>query len=709
MIRNPSETIKLRQYHVGAGSFDVNLLFSDGTEYYRKYSKTDRGWDVRLRLRAPSEGVFGVSVITESGEGFAMHRFETAGKLAYFETVIHYPECGRKYCFKITGTGSGEDSGQTVWYLKDGVSYYPEGDRFFVILPELSVPEWAKGAVIYQIFTDRFFNGDPSNDVTEGEYYYLGTCAHKVSDWDSYPASDDTQRFYGGDIKGIWDKLDYLQDLGVEVLYLNPIFVSPSNHKYDAQDYAYVDPHYGVIVKDGGEPLPEGCSDNSQASRYITRVACAENLEAGNRFFADFVSDVHRRGMRIILDGVFNHCGSFNKWLDREKIYHGKEGYEPGAFVSAESPYRNYFNFTSENWPDNTDYEKWWGVATLPKLNYEASEELFNIVMETGRKWVSAPYGIDGWRLDVARDVGHSEEYNHYFWRSFRNAVKSANPDTVLIAEEYEDPSAWLNGDQWDTIMNYRAFMEPVGWYLTGIEKHSDYSRPDLKNNYEEFASAMKREMAAFHHESLFCSMNELSNHDHSRFLTRTNGKTGRTREMGPEAANEGVSEAVMREAVLIQMTWPGSPAVYYGDEAGVCGWTDPDDRRTYPWGHENLNLLEFHKAAIALHREHSALRAGSFKMLGGEGGVMAYCRFNREESVIVAINNEEFEVSVDIPVTEAGAGSSAEYLCRLITSRTGFSRDAGSYTVTDGYLHIKMPPQSGAAFCSDALKNDSY
>ena len=201
--------------------------------------------------------------------------------------------------------------------------------------------------------------------------------------------------------------------------------------------------------------------------------------------------------------------------------------------------------------------------------------------------------------------------------------------------------------------------------------------------------------------------MNELSNHDHSRFLTRTGGRTGRTREMGPEAANEGVCEAVMREAVLIQMTWPGSPAVYYGDEAGVCGWTDPDNRRTYPWGRENRGLLEFHKAAIALHREHAALRTGSFKMLGGEGGVMAYCRFSREESVIIAINNEERYIAADIPAEEAGLGSSVTLVCRLMTSAEGFETDCGAYTVTDGWLHMVLPPQSGAVFCSGPVRNE--
>ena len=174
---------------------------------------------------------------------------------------------------------------------------------------------------MYQIFVDRFCNGDPSNDVEDGEYIYIGAPSRKVKDWDQMPASLDIRNFYGGDLQGVMDKLDYLQDLGIEVIYFNPLFVSPSNHKYDIQDYDYIDPHYGVIVEDGGELLPEGAADNIRATKYQKRVGDMRNLEASNRLFIRLVEEMHQRGMRVILDGVFNHCGSFNKWLDRERIY----------------------------------------------------------------------------------------------------------------------------------------------------------------------------------------------------------------------------------------------------------------------------------------------------------------------------------------------------------------------------------------------------
>ena len=182
---------------------------------------------------------------------------------------------------------------------------------------------------------DRFFNGDTSNDVETDEYFYIGEGTEKVEDWNKYPAQMGVREFYGGDIAGVWQKLDYLQDLGVEVIYFNPIFVSPSNHKYDIQDYDYIDPHIGKIVKDEGELLKRSeqgnlmCDPehpNKNASRYICRVTDKENLEASNQFFADFVEEAHKRGMKVILDGVFNHCGSFNKWLDRECIYEDAPG-----------------------------------------------------------------------------------------------------------------------------------------------------------------------------------------------------------------------------------------------------------------------------------------------------------------------------------------------------------------------------------------------
>ena len=333
---------------------------------------------------------------------------------------------------------------------------------------------------IYQIYTDRFYNGDKTNDVETNEYFYIGDYSRKVTDWNKYPDTMGVREFYGGDLQGVLDKLDYLQDLGIEVIYFNPLFVSPSNHKYDIQDYDYIDPHFGVICEDGGEVLADGDRDNANATKYQKRVAGLANLEASNELFIKLVEELHRRGMKVILDGVFNHCGSFNKWMDRERIYENQKEYAPGAYVSAQSPYRSYFDFREdeeEKWPYNRSYDGWWSHDTLPKLNYEGSKELEEYILRVGQKWVSPPYNADGWRLDVAADLGHGSEYNHGFWKKFRKKVKEANPEALILAEHYGDPSSWLQGDEWDSVMNYDAFMEPLTWFLTGMVKHSEIGR----------------------------------------------------------------------------------------------------------------------------------------------------------------------------------------------------------------------------------------
>ncbi|HEX3075993.1 MAG TPA: glycoside hydrolase family 13 protein, partial [Lachnospiraceae bacterium] len=498
------------------------------------------------------------------------------------------------------------------------------------------------------------------------------------------------------DLKGVMKKLDYLQELGVEAIYLNPIFVSPSNHKYDIQDYDYVDPHFGVIVKDEGAVLSKGDNNNKNATKYITRVTAKENLEASNALFIELVEEIHRRGMRIILDGVFNHCGSFNKWLDRERIYEGQEGYEKGAYVDGDSPYRTFFKFRDGTWPYNNRYDGWWGHDTLPKLNYEESPKLYEYIMNIARKWVSPPYNVDGWRLDVAADLGHSNEYNHKFWKDFRKAVKEANPEALILAEHYGDPTSWLQGDEWDTVMNYDAFMEPLTWFLTGVEKHSDEYREDLYGQYEAFYSSMSHHMTRFNTQSLLVAMNELSNHDHSRFLTRTNRRVGRTGTCGPNSANENINKGIMREAVLIQMTWPGAPTIYYGDEAGVCGWTDPDNRRTYPWGHEDKELISLHKELIHIHRSYEALKTGSMIFLAGGNQFISYGRFDENDKIVIAVNNSRQEISPEISVWELGILDTDRLVRLILTTEQGYDLEAKMYQVQSGILKVTLPPLSG-------------
>ena len=666
-------------------------LFCDGTEGYVYPPEPKENELVTFRFRTAKDDADRVGLVT-SADTYVMEKECTQGEFDYYTFETRLGEEPFRYCFEVqSGT-------EKYYYGRCGISREILEYYNFVVVPGFSTPDWAKGAVMYQIFTDRFYNGDKSNDVETNEYYYIGDYSRRVTNWDKYPANMGVREFYGGDLQGVMDKLDYLQELGVEVVYFNPLFVSPSNHKYDIQDYDYIDPHYGKIVDDGGEVLPNGVTDNSQATKYKKRTTGLKNLEASNELFIKLVEELHRRGMKVILDGVFNHCGSFNKWMDRERIYEGEKDYEPGAYISADSPYRSYFRFFKEepeNWPYNGNYDGWWGHDTLPKLNYEDSVKLENYILYIGRKWVSPPYNVDGWRLDVAADLGRSNEYNHDFWKKFRTAVKDANPSALILAEHYGDPSDWLKGDEWDTVMNYDAFMEPITWFLTGMEKHSDEAREELLGNIDNFIGSMAHHMSNMLTPSLQVAMNELSNHDHSRFLTRTNHMVGRVEHLGPEAANEYVNKAVMREAVVMQMTWVGAPTIYYGDEAGVCGFTDPDNRRTYPWGREDHELIAFHKEAIRIHKEHPALRTGSLKILGGEENVLSYARFKGNDRIVIVINNRSERTEVKVPVWEAEIPAKCRMKRLLYSYKDGYTTEYEEYLVEDGEVVANMGPHS--------------
>lgn len=670
-----------------------DAIFSDGTELFRSPSEPACNSTMTVRLRMPLDAAFKAYVFCD-GNRIPMQKCREHVLYSLYEAQIAVAETTVTYAFEVATPEDG-----TWYYNMNGLQDYHDSSWDFRVTPGFSTPDWAKGAVMYQIFVDRFCNGDVENSVTDREYYYIDSYVHKVDNWNKCPESNDVAAFYGGDLKGILKKLDYLQELGVEVLYLNPIFVSPSNHKYDIQDYDHVDPHYGVIRNDDSRVLDEGDTDNRHAFRYIKRVTDLQNLEESNAFFADFVDEIHKRGMKIILDGVFNHCGSFNRWMDREGIYKDAEGFAPGAYQTKESPYCDYFLFKEDNWPENESYEGWWNHATLPKLNYEKSPALCDEILRIAKKWISKPYGIDGWRLDVGADLGHSPAFNHRFWQKFRQEVKKANPEALILAEHYGDPSAWLKGNEWDTVMNYDAFMEPITWFLTGMEKHSDDYRDDLYNNEIAFVEAMKTNMAKFETGSLYSAMNELSNHDHSRFLTRTNHISGRTAILGPEMAGANVNRAVMREAVLMQMTWPGAPTVYYGDEAGQVGWTDPDNRRTYPWGAEDFEMIGFHREMIHIHKNYPALRTGSVMLLHAEHGLLCYARFTMTSVVIIAVNNNAEEREITIPAWKCGISDNHKLVRIMKTDRAGYWPDAVIVFPKNGTFSVWLAPESGVIY----------
>ena len=635
-------------------------LFHDGSSQFCKYNEKSDTYTFILRTTI---GAVNQAFMAIDGYEMRMSHMDTKGRFDYYAINLALGTKMIKYHFRTVGQ-------YRLYYNVFGASEHFSEEWEFEFTPGFKTPDWAKGAVMYQIMVDRFNNGDKSNDVMTNEYAYIGRGVSKVENWMEPPAVDGTRQFYGGDLQGVIDKLEYLEKLGVEVIYFNPIFVSPSNHKYDTQDYDYIDPHFGKIVNDNGKLLKDGDNNNEHAQRYKVRTTDLANLEASNKLFVELVEKAHAHGIKIIIDGVFNHCGSFNKWMDKEKFYTKNKNYKSGAYISKDSPYNLYFKFLEDRWPDNNSFEGWWGFDTLPKLNYEGSKELFDYIIEVGKKWVSPPYNVDGWRLDVAADLGHSQEFNHEFWKKFRKAVKEANPEAIILAEHYGDANSWLQGDQWDTIMNYDGFMDPVTWFLTGVDKHSDNSNPGMRGDAGTFKLTMQYQMSRMQNQSLLVAMNELSNHDHSRFLTRTNRMVGRVGTAGTAAASQDIDEAIFKQGVVMQMTLPGAPTLYYGDEAGVCGWTDPDNRRTYPWGHENFEILEFYRETIAIHRQHKVFKTGSYKPLVEQRDLLCYGRFDMDNAAFVLINTSDTDKTVSIPTWTLGVEDGESFERLIETSR---------------------------------------
>ena len=669
-------------------NFRKDAIFTDETKQFVTPYDPNPGDNVtfKLRVAANINCLVHLHLCNGSDAAYQMTKTRSNEIFDFYTVSITAPEDPVRYFYSIACDG------QIFYYNKQGLKEHLSDHYNYRLIPGLKTPDWAKGAVMYQIFVDRFCNGDPTNDVISHEYAYLKITA-KALPWDKDITVGDFCNFYGGDLQGIMDKMDYLKDLGVEAIYLNPVFVSPSSHKYDAQDYDYIDPHYGVIKEDSGDVLRFEKVDNKYATRYKTRTTSKANLEASNALMAEFIKKAHNNGIKVIVDGVFNHCGCFNKWMDTAGFYENT-GEPVGAYHTKDSPYHDYFIWHEDNWPSNDSYEGWWDNLNHPKLNFEDSQQLFNYILEVGRKWVSPPYNADGWRLDVAADLGRGAETNHKFWKEFYNAVKTANPNAIILAEHYGNPSPWLNGKEWDTIMNYDGFMEPITWFLTGVNKHSEESRPHMKNDAHTFENLMRHHMSYLNVHALQSAMNQLSNHDHSRFLTRTNGNTGRWHTVGPRAAETGINKNIMMEAIVFQMTWPGAPTIYYGDEAGLPGWTDPDNRRPFPWGKEDAVLTNLYKSLSAMRKNYPVLRHGSVEFLQMDYGLISYGRWDDAQTIIVAINNRETSLEASIPVWKAELFD-GHLTGLVVTGNDTFHQPCGQHVVSGGELKLSMPPYS--------------
>lgn len=458
-----------------------------------------------------------------------------------------------------------------VFLLDDGVRrvFYTEKGFYDDILPNTQFqypyiaiqdlwepPAWSQGAVIYQIFPERFANGDPTNDPSN------------VEPWDKLPTVTSQK---GGDLQGIIDRFDHLLELGIDVIYLTPIFEAPSNHKYDTIDYYKIDPHFGDLEK------------------------CKELVEL-----------CHKHNIRVIFDAVFNHSG------------YGFFAFQDVLEKGQGSPYAHWFNI--ESFPVKTDppnYETFANdIYTMPKLMTH-QPDVREYLLDVAVYWIREA-NIDGWRLDVANEIDHD------FWREFRKAVKQEKPDALIVGEIWHEASEWVRGDQFDCVMNYSVQYACIDFFAKGTIRA------------ETFAHRLAK-VQMNHTQSVNRAMfNLLGSHDTERFLTMCNGDTKR-----------------LALAVAFQMMYEGAPMIYYGDEVGMIGKSDPDCRRGMIWDEERQDheIFQWYKDLIALRKKHPVLRMGDCRtaVADSASNVFGFIRFNKQDQVLVLLNNSAYTRTINL------------------------------------------------------------
>lgn len=444
-------------------------------------------------------------------------------------------------------------------------------------MSSIQTPEWVRDAVFYQIFPDRFARSErvpkPSN----------------LEPWDGPPT---VYGFKGGDLLGVAEHLDYLQDLGITAIYFNPIFQSTANHRYHTYDYYCVDPILG-----------------------------------GNEALRTLLDEAHRRSIRVILDGVFNHASR------------GFFQFSHIAENGAASPYVDWFTVKQfplrpYNAPEGQQgYEAWWNQPALPKLN-TATPAVRKFLWDVATYWIE--FGVDGWRLDVPAEINDDE-----FWREFRRRVRAANSEAYIVGEIWHDAQRWLQGDQFDAVMNYMVARACLGFFAGDNLWQSEAARCGYHwiepLDARQFADEITRLLTLYPQEITEIQYNLLGSHDTPRFKTLARGDA-----------------SALRLATLFEMTYLGAPAVYYGDEIGLEGRHEPGCRGTFPWdeGVWDRNLREFFRRCIALRHAHPALRRGDFKWLFTDRGVVAYGRRLGSEAAIVALNTTTQPVLLSLLVS---------------------------------------------------------
>ncbi len=492
----------------------------------------------------------------------------------------------------------------------------PAVDPAFASPVEAKTPEWVKDAVFYQIFPDRF------------AYSQTVSKPSNLEPWDTPPT---TYGYKGGDLVGIAENIDYLADLGITAIYLNPIFASASNHRYHTHDYFQVDPILG-----------------------------------GNAALRKLLDVAHTRGIRVVLDGVFNHASrgfyQFNQALENSKA----------------SPYLDWFYFSDfpvRAYTDRPNYAAWWNLPALPKFN-TSTPAVREFLWSVGRHWLE--FGIDGWRLDVPEEINDDE-----FWREFRRQVKSVNPEAYICGEIWTNASRWLQGDQFDSVMNYlftrcclAFFVQDIDFGAlegTGIGGRID---PVGADTFQRFILEL---LSLYPKEITGAQLNLLNSHDTARFINIARG-----------------DESALRLATLFQMTYPGAPCIYYGDEIGLGGGKDPDSRRSFSWDKSKWNspLQNFFKKAIDARHDHPALRRGSFDPLYAQGQLFVFGRQDQEEKLVVVLNASNDTAT--LPALGENAYMTEGNI--LLTLMDTANQDRHVYKVLSGgqLEYFKVPPRTG-------------
>ena len=485
----------------------------------------------------------------------------------------------RRYSFKLLWAD------HQRWFTPQGFTRFPPArlEQFAIDLPDAG-PQWVADQVFYQIFPDRFARS-AARDADQDAVYYHHAAGREIvrKAWDE-PLTGEAggSTFYGGDLDGISEKLPYLKQLGVTALYLNPVFAAPSVHKYDTEDYRRVDPQFG-----------------------------------GDAALLRLRHNTQRAGMRMILDGVFNHTGDSHPWFDRHQQGRGGAGHDP------DSPWRDWFTFSEEGQAHN-----WLGYASLPKLDYRSTSlvnEIYAGEDSIVRHWLKAPWSMDGWRLDVVHMLGEGggARNNLQHIAGITQAAKQTQPEAFVFGEHFGDARQWLQADAEDAAMNYRGFTFPIWGFLA----NTDISYDPQKIDAQTCMAWMDNYRAGLSHQQQLRMFNQLDSHDTARFKSL----------LGKDVAR-------LPLAVVWLFSWPGVPCIYYGDEVGVDGNNDPFCRKPFPWDPalQDTQLLALYQRMAKLRKAHQALRYGGCQVIYAEDNVVVFVRVYKLQRVLVAINRGE-------------------------------------------------------------------